>query len=108
MIPKSRKSNAVRILKDPFPHCDTFCHFSVEFLSDDPQDPRNEPSGDPQKLFFTFWHLFAILEWSSLLKFFNTPNSSNPARILKDPFDTFSPFFSGFLIWWSPRPPNPN
>jgi hypothetical protein len=48
MIPKSPKSNAVRILKDPFNHCDTFCHFSVEFLADDPQDPQNEPSGDLQ------------------------------------------------------------
>jgi hypothetical protein len=42
MIPESPKSNAVRILNDPFQNFDTSSQFSEEFSADNPQVQESE------------------------------------------------------------------
>jgi hypothetical protein len=42
MIPESPKSNAVRILKDPFQNFDTFSQFSEDFSAENPQVEESE------------------------------------------------------------------
>ncbi len=60
LIPKSRKSNAVRILKDPFHHCDTFLSFFSGVLmwcSPTPPPPTQQGSS---RVLLTLLHPFPV------------------------------------------------